>query len=65
MHLTTLAAPRAYRAPRTPGWHRLIGAALIARPSLLAAAIALVSAAYLVGTGPGDTFTLAWIAGTA
>jgi hypothetical protein len=44
---------------------RLIGAALIARPSLLVTAIALVSAAYLVSTGHGDNLVLAWIAAAA
>ena len=65
MHLTTFAPPRAHRAPRTPRLYRLIGAALIARPSLLVAAIALVSAAYLVSTGHSNTLMLAWVAGTA
>ena len=65
MHLTTFAPPRAHRAPRTPRWRRLIGAALIARPSLLVVAIALVSAAYLVSTGHSDNFMLARIASAA
>lgn len=65
MHLTTFAPPRAYRAYRAPRLQRLIGAALIARPSLLVTAVALVSAAYLISTGHSDNFMLAWIAGTA
>jgi hypothetical protein len=62
MHLTTFAPPRANRALRTPRWQRLIGAMLVARPSLLIAAIALVSAAYLISSGQDDTLVLAWIA---
>ena len=65
MHLTTFPPPSPHRAPRTPRLQRLIGAALIARPSLLVAAIALVSAAYLVSTGHSDTLMLAWISGAA
>jgi hypothetical protein len=65
MHLTTFAPPRAHRAHRSPRLQRLIGAALIARPSLLVTAIALVSAAYLVSTGHGDNLVLAWIAAAA
>jgi len=62
MHLTTFDPPRASRAPRSPRWQRLIGAVLLARPSLLMVAIALVSAAYLVSSGHDDTLVLAWIA---
>lgn len=48
-----------------PRWRRLLGAALPASLPLWTVALALVSAAYLIGTGAGDSVLLASLAGVA
>lgn len=44
-----------------PRWRRLVGAAFGSSPALLAATVALLSAAYLIGARHDDTLLLAWL----
>jgi hypothetical protein len=48
-----------------PRWRRLFGAAWPVSLPLWTIAVALVSAAYLIGTGAGDGVLLASLAGVA
>lgn len=45
----------------TPRWRRLVRAAFEPSPALLAATVALLSAAYLIGSGHDDPLLLAWL----
>jgi hypothetical protein len=48
-----------------PRWRRLLGAAWPVSLPLWTIAVALVSAAYLIGTGAGDSVLLASLTGVA